>query len=339
MTPSSQPSHLPLDATTRGHMPSAAWMVGGAFRFDSHLLTICHFLNTYYPPRAVACVAGTPPCAWALEMRGARAMLSLERYVSLLRFYAEYKVGVVLVFDNPALAADSLQDVYAHRLVSTLLESAHNPTNRNAVCVASDELAACLHERYPQLRIICHPNRLITAAVKRTPEYYEALEKKYHSIILHPRDAVSPALYTKLRHAGRYAAVVNDPTPRNYPLRRELLHLYAELHRRPWDGQLHQSLERMLRTTGLTDTSNTCNLTRNEEAALYEAGVRSFVVQASLLRNEITLFYDMMYHLLRTTPEHSNKAALIASAGMAHIRELEAEPPSGLNLFSLSDFK
>lgn len=313
-------------------------MVGGAFRFDSHLLTVCQFLSSFYPPRAVACVAGAPPCAWTLETQGVRPMIPLERCRQVLASYAARKLGVVLTFDNPALPEECLEDEWAHALVRELLQAVHNPTGRNAVCVANDALAACLRARYPRLKVICHPNRLIVSTAKRTPEMYEALEKTYHHIILHPRDAVSPALFTQLRHHGRYSAVLNDPTPRNYPSRREWLHLLAERHRRPWDGGVQRALERMASSTGLQDPAHTCNLTQNEEAALYAAGIRSYVVQASLHRNEITLFYDLFFHLLRTEPELSNKAALIVSAAMAHIREFEDEPSSGMHLFSLAQF-
>lgn len=339
---SSQPSdrvlNHPQDAVTRGHAGHASWTVGGLFRFDENLLTLLNFLLTFYPPRAVARVAGVPPCAWTLEMqRQLRPVVPQWRYEMVLRSFAKVRAGVVLVFDNPAPSAESLQDEYAHMLVQKLLLAEYNPTRRNAVCVASDELAACLRERYPRLPLICHPNRLIVGTEKRTPEFYETLEKRYNLIVLHPRDAVTPALFTRLNHTGRYMAVVNDPTPRNATTRRDMLRLLAELHRRPWDGTLQRTAERMSRMLQAPLGTPCCNLTRQEEQALYEAGVRSFVVQSSHFHNELTLYYDMFYHMLRTEPELSNKAALIVSAAMAHIRPVEDELPSGLGLFSMTD--
>lgn len=325
---------LPPDAVTSHHAPHATWTVGGAFRYDEHLLTMVAFLASFYPPRAISSVAGVPPCAWSLEHPAQlRPMLSMPRYRGTLRAYAETQVGMVLVFDNPQLPADSLNDEYAHRLVELLLTTEYNPTKRNAVCVAHDGLAQTLRERYPSLPVICHPNRLIVSTAKRTPAFYAGLEKLYTQIILHPRDAVSPALFTRLSHAERYGVVLNDPTPRNYPVRRELLHLLAEIHRSPWNSDLRRALDRMERETDLRAVENTCNLTRQEEAALYAAGVRRFVVQSSCLRNEITLYYDLFFHMLRTVPELSNKAALIAGAAMAHIRPSEDDLPGGLSLF------
>ena len=340
MKPQPDPqAHLqPQDATTRGHVPHAAWMVGGLFRFDEHLFTLVNFLATYYPARAVARVAGAPPCAWTLETQGAlRPMLTPGRYLSVLKGFAELRTGVTLVFDNPLPTPDSLQDEYAHGLVKQLLAAEHNPTGRNAVCVASDELAELLRTSYPKLPIICHPNRLLMDTAKRTPEFYEALEKRYNLIILHPRDAVAPGLYTKLKHVGRYMAVVNDPAPRNCPTRRDMLRLLAEMHRRPWDGSLARSYEYMVRVSAPRENDCTCNLTRQEEAALYAAGIRQFIVQGAYFRNEITLMHDIFYHLLRTTPELSNKAALITNAAMAHIRPLEDSMPSGMAIFSTAE--
>lgn len=336
--PADQTPLLPPDATTAGHARGASWMVGGLFRYDAHLLTLVNFLATYYPARAVGRVAGVPPCAWTLEQRGRlRPIVELWRYEAVLRSFAEARVGVVAVFDNPSPEPSSFDDPYAHELVRRLLMPEFNPTQRNAVCVACDALAAHLRELYPRLTIICHPNRLIVGAEKRTPEFYETLEKKYNLIILHPRDAVQATVFGGLKHVGRYMAVLNDPTPRNTPTRRDRLRVLAELHRRPWDSSLHRSLVRMDQQSAGGVGSPTCNLTQDEEAALYAAGIRAFVIQSSLLRNELTLWYDMLYHMLRTTPELTNKAALIASAALAYIRPEEDDIPTGLSLFSIFD--
>ena len=336
--PPDQPrAQQPLDALICGHLHHAEWTLGGVFRFDHHLHTLSSFLATYYPPRAVQQVAGAPPCAWTLDPRGELGTpLSMPRYLGVLQSFSESGIGVVLVFDNPAPPAETLEDAYAHSLVRHLMEPQNNSTGRNAVCVANDALAAHLRAAYPKLPIICHPHRLIADTVKRTPQFYAGLEARYSRIILHPRDAVTPAVFTRLSHPERSMAVVNDPAPRNSPTRRDELHVLAELHRRPWDGALRRSLERM-RQLEVRTIENTCNLTRQEEAALYEAGIRSFVVQSRSFRNEITLLHDLFYHLLRTEPEHSNKAALITSAGMAHLRPMENGMPSGLEIFNTAD--
>lgn len=332
---STQPPVLPLDHIVRDHLPQAQWMVGGAFRFDRHLMLLLNFLSTYFPPRAVGCVTGAPPCAWSLDMCGQRAALTMARCEALLAAYAQHQIGVTLMFDNPSIAPDALQDEFGHWLVQRLMEQ--NPTGRNKVCVASDELAAAIRQRQPNAPIICHANRLVLGSEKRTPSFYEKLEEIYQLIMLHPRDAVTPSLYTQLRHPERYAVVLNDPTPRNYPSRRELLTLLSRMRRAPWDYTLRQAREGMTGRTGLYAMENSGNLTMQEQQALYACGVRHFIVQDFHFRSEITLLWDTFYLLLSTQPEYSNKAALLASAALAHIREAQDRLPSGLNLFQFTE--
>lgn len=328
----------PLDETTRGHMPQARWMVGGAFRYDRNLLVLLQFLKTYYPPRAVGRVAGVVQGAWSLVHREVLPPVPEVYYRALLEAYARVQVGVVLVFDNPTLPADSLRDEGLHRMVQQLLLAEYNPTGANAVCVASDALAATLREKYPRLTLMCHPHRAIVEPGRRSPEFYEKLEELYHRVVLHPRDAVVPELFGKLQHVERYEAVVNDPLPRNYASRRELLGVMAALRLRPWDAALLRAQERLLSLAEAGKPAPACCLTQREEAALYEAGIRSFVVQSVAYRNELTLYYDLLSHLFRTQPELSNRAALIMGAAMAHIRESAVSLPSGLSFFSTVDF-
>lgn len=328
---------VPLDYFLSHHMPQASWMVGGAFRFDVHLLTLLSYLSSYFPPRRVARVVGAPPCAWSLDMVGARAPMTPQACINILASYAQDKVGVVLLFDNPQVSKESLEDAFAHWLIQELLKKSNNPTGRNAVCVADDVLAQALRSRYSKLNILCHVNRHVLTNDKRTPEYYIKLTELYQQIMLHPRDAVQKQLITRLKYPERYIAVLNDLVPRRYPTRRELVTLAAQMRRNPYDYTIAESMRRLQQRTGYYTDEDTCNLTECEERALYEAGVRHYAIQAQMIRNEITLWWDMFYHMLRTTPEHTNKAALVMSAAMASIRENPNRVPGGLGLFSLTN--
>ena len=330
-------NQLPLDHVVSDHLPQAGWMVEGAFRFDQHLLTLLTFLAQFYPPRRVTRALGAPPCVWSLDLYARRQPQNMQNCEHVLSVYAQVQVGVVLNFDNPQVPADALEDAMGHRLVQQLLRPELNPTGRNAVCVANEALAAVLRERYPSLPLICHQNRLIMEPSKRTPALYEKLASGYREIILHPRDAVNAEFVSRLKSPSKYIAVLNDPVPRNYAARRELLQMVAEHRRRPWDLSLAEAKDALAGRTGLFATSGSCNLTRDEESALYGIGVRSFMLQSFMFRNELTLFWDMFYHLLRTRPEYENKAALIASAAMAYIAESVDELPSGLKLFNFAD--
>lgn len=333
----SKPTPEPLEHIVSDHLPHAGWMVEGAFRFDQHLLMLLSFLAQYYPPRQITRALGAPPCAWSLDLYGRRQPMSMDTCTQVFSVYAQVKVGVVLEFDNPLVPAEALEDAFGHRLVQMCLSPTYNTTGRNAVCVASEELAAVLRERYPGLPLICHQNRLIMAMAKRTPAFYEKLGEAYREIILHPRDAVNAALLAQLKQPWKYIAVLNDPVPRNYAARRELLQMLAEQRRRPWDIALDEAKDALATRTGLFSPAGSCNLTRDEESALYGVGVRSFLLQSFMFRNELTLFWDMFYHLFRTRPEYSGEAALIASAAMAHLRESVDDLPSGLKNFNFAD--
>ena len=326
-----------LKLLVENHLPEARWTLGGVFRFDTHILTMLAYMHMYFPPRQLARVAGTLPGAWSLDMYSPRPMMSIQAVVERYQAYANEKVGIVLVFDNPVPPAESLKDEYAHHVVQLLFQKENNPTGQNAVCVASDTLAAIIRERCPHAKIMCHPNRSIVSTAKRTSAYYAQLEGLYDEIILHPRDAVTPSVFTQIKRNGVYGAVVNDPMPRNFPTRRELLNLLAEIRRRPYDYELRLHKERMLSRFDAFTWENTNNLTMDEEKRLYEHGIRSFIIQAYMFRNELTLLWDMFYHLLRTEPEFSNKAALVVSAALSYIRENPDRLASGTHLFSFPD--
>ena len=82
-----------------------------------------------------------------------------------------------------------------------------------------------------------------------------------------------------------------------------------------------------------------CNLTRDEATALYEAGFRSFVIQAQQFRNEMTLLWDIFQCMLDYSPEISNKAALIATSTMAEFGKPSNALPSGLRQFSFTNYE
>lgn len=323
-----------IDYFIRDHLPQASWIVGGAFRFDVHLLVLVNYLASFFKPRRIARVAGAPPCPWSLDMLEPRAPMSPRACASIISSYAEARVGLLLVFDNPSISPENREDAFGIWLVQELTKKANNPTGRNGVVVADDSLAELLRRKFPKLTIICHPNRLIMSNDKRTAEIYGTLCEKYTQVVLHPRDAVLPSIYTRLKYPERVIAIVNDPVPRRYPSRRDLINLAIQLRKNPYNYELVESMHRLHERTGLFTDEDTCNLTKNEEASLYGGGVRSFAIQAQFFRNELTLWWDMFHHMLRTAPEHTNKAALIATAALACIREDVDKIPSGLSLFS-----
>lgn len=326
------------------HLPEAMWTFGGAMRFDSSLLNICNQLAQSFPLRKPARVAGCPACKWSLDWYTERRPMSVNAYNKLLEDYAAQNIGVVLSFDNPFITEDMLSDSYANTLLAELYK--RDRVHRNAVCTASDLLAAHIRSQFPKLPVFCHANRLIAERNKRTAELYNKLLGEYNRVCLHPADATRPAITSAISAPDCCDIIINDPLPRNSAVRRDHLRLLADIRKDPYNADLAR------RRTTLVDRDGwhaiqrdslrqlaTCNLTRAESAALYAAGYRSFIVQGSQFRNEMTLLWDIFACTLDYSPELNNKAALLASAIMATFGLPKSELPSGLKDFSFTNYE
>lgn len=330
-----------LSVVTADYVPEAVWTVGGAFRYDTALLAFAKFLATSLGVRCIDTVAGVPPCLWNLDYYVQRRPVPLNKFCDMLEAYAQLGIGVTLVFDNPYLTPEQLEDPYGALLVRTLYE--RDRIRKNSVCVASDALAAKIREICPQMKVSCHYNRLIAETQRRTAALYNRLAEQYTRVALHPADGGKPSIWKELKQPARFDIVLNDPTPRNHPLRRELLQLLAAMRVSPYDAELMSRRadlhNRVGETRHLVETlqrRDTCNLSRAETQALYEAGFRSFIIQQQHFRNEMTLLWDIFQCMFSYSPELINKHALIASSAMAEFGRPKETLPSGLKQFSFS---
>ncbi len=329
---------------TRDYLPAAEWTVGGALRFDKSLLTINNFLSQMLAIRRFSNVAGAPPCAWSLDWFVQRRPIAFDAYCNALEAYAQQNTGVILVFDNPNLSEADLEDPYCLGLVKELYN--RDRIRKNAVCVASDALAARLRAELPKLKIHCHVNRLVMEKGKRSTALYNKLAGQYDRVCLHPADAVKPSIINALENKEKFDIVINDSCLRTCPVRREHTALLADMRRAPYDTELMRRRSDLIARVGCQKTTPdelkqkaSCNLTRAEATALYEAGFRSFIIQAQQFRNEMTLLWDIFHCMLDYSPELCNKAALIASSGMAEFGKASSDLPSGLRQFSFTNYE
>ncbi|MBQ8480156.1 MAG: hypothetical protein IJ503_07200 [Akkermansia sp.] len=326
------------------HLPEAMWTFGGAMRFDSSLLNICNQLAQSFPLRKPARVAGCPACKWSLDWYTERRPMSVNAYNKLLEDYAAQNIGVVLSFDNPFITEDMLSDSYANTLLAELYK--RDRVHRNAVCTASDLLAAHIRSQFPKFPVFCHANRLIAERNKRTAELYNKLLGEYNRVCLHPADATRPAITSAISAPDRCDIIINDPLPRNSAVRRDHLRLLADIRKDPYNTDLARRRTTLVERDGWHSIQRdalrqlaTCNLTREESAALYAAGYRSYIVQGSQFRNEMTLLWDIFTCTLDYSPELNNKAALIANSIMATFGLPKSELPSGLKDFSFTNYE
>ena len=217
---------------------------------------------------------------------------------------------------------------------------------KNAVCVASDALAAKLRAELPKLKIHCHVNRLVMEKSKRSAALYNKLAAQYDRVCLHPADAVKPGIINALENKEKFDIVINDSCLRTCPVRREHTALLADMRRAPYDTELMRRRSDLISRVACQKTNPaelqqkaSCNLTREEACALYAAGFRSFIIQAQQFRNEMTLLWDIFHCMLDYSPELCNKAALIASSGMAEFGKASSDLPSGLRQFSFTNYE
>ena len=333
-----------LSFMVENHLPKTSWTFGGAFRYDAALDVVITNLSKSFPLRKPFSVAGCPACKWSLDWYTERRPMGLNVYSAQLEHSASLNVGVMLTFDNPFVTEEDLNDSYAAALVSELYRC--DRVRKNCVCVASDRLAARVRELCPKIMICCHPNRLIVEQNKRTPELYNKLAETYSTVCLHPVDATRPAIFTKLEHPEYFSVLVNDPLPRNSALRREHLRLLADIRRDPYNVDLCMRRAKLVERDGwhVVDADAlrqkaTCNLTRNETAALHAAGFRHYIVQGNQFRNEMTLLWDIFRCTMDYGPELSNKSALVASSVMAAFGQPKLQMPSGLKSFKFTNYE
>ena len=333
-----------LKFLTRDYLPEAVWTVGGALRFDNSLSVLNNFLSQTLSLRRFHNVAGAPPCAWSLDWFVQRRPIAFDAYCNALEKYALQNTGVVLVFDNPNLSKADLEDPYGLGLVQELYN--RDRLRKNAVAVASDALAARLRTALPKLKIYCHANRLVMEKGKRTAALYNKLATQYDRVCLHPADAVKPSITSALVDKSKFDIIMNDSCLRTCPVRREHIALLAEMRRAPYDTALMRRRSDLISRVACQKMNPaelqqkaSCNLTRDEASALYAAGFRSFIIQAQQFRNEMTLLWDIFHCMLDYSPKLCNKAALIASSGMAEFGKASSDLPSGLRQFSFTNYE
>lgn len=326
------------------YLPEAVWTIGGGMRFDASIQTLIDSLKKSFPLRQPARVVGEVACKWSLDWYTERRPMGYTTYTKHLEQYAQMNVGVLLTFDNPFITEEQLQDSYANTLLSELYK--RDRVHRNAVSVASDVLAAHIRHHFPKLPVYSHVNRAICERGKRGAAFYNKLLGQYARVCLHPADAVRPSVYNAINEPERCDVIINEPLPRNSAVRRDHLRLLADIRLDPYNTDLFRRRTALAEKDGWHNINKeelrqgaTCNLTREESAALYAAGYRSFIVQGNQFRNELTLLWDIFTCLLDYSPELSNKSALIATSTMAALTASKNELPSGLRDFSFTNYE
>lgn len=329
---------------TADYCPKATWTVGGAFRYDEHLLPLITFFATNIGVRSIDNVAGAPPCPWTLDYFVQRRPFPIGKFCDLLETYARNNVGVRLVFDNPFVDAADLDDPFCAMMIKEFY--ARDRVRKNRIVAASDAVADKIHALCPRIPVDCHYNRLIAETAPRDAALYNNLLARYKRVCLHPADAANTELLAGITEPQRLDVVLNDPSLRANTRRREHLQLLADMRRRPYDttlmarrAELVNAMEGNRFSPAALAQKAACTLTRTEAQQLHDADVRSFIIQAQHFRNENTLLWDIFQCMFSYSPENINKHALIASSAMAEYGKPKGNLPSGLKQFAFSQYE
>ncbi len=326
---------------SKDYMPDAVWTIEGIFRHDYSVYQLVHYLTHAIPLGRFSRLTGAVPCLWSLDWFEQRRPIDLPHFAGLLNNHLKLNLGLTLIFDNPFIKEEDLDNHYALSLVTELCRN--NPHKKNAVSVANDMLAEHLRSQYPDLELHCHVNKIGAEpeTVTRSADYYNKLLTRYQRVCLHPDDAFNPNIYTAISDMARVDIIVNDTCLRGCPLRKKHLELLDDKRRHPYVADHRQRRLELQSSAGCLNafshaphekTGNT--LTKKECRALYDAGYRSFIIQSHRFRNEMTLMWDIFQCMFAPTPAISNKLALLISSTLGNLRPAKNIPASGLKSFS-----
>ncbi len=289
----------------------AEWDVSGAFVNDRELVAFhdfCKLLLGFSPYRIVH---GAPLCAW----NSGRVLRHLMREAEEMRAagleYEQRGIALYLTFTNVLLSGAQLKDPLGNALCT--FASNHNATGRNAVILASDELAAHIRREYPKLRLVSSILKITGERGKGKLETYQRFAEQFDEVMVHPDDVLNYPLLEKLEDRERYILLVNEYCIRNCPIR---AYHYDSLSRMALDFLSHDNndFEKMQATNGcrslytlLTDPKRSVlALNTPEIARLRDMGFRHFKLQGRGHANASSILFDLLRLVLRNDSASEN---------------------------------
>ncbi len=292
-------------------LADAEWDVSGAFVNDRELVAFhdfCKLLLGFVPFRIVH---GAPLCTW----NSGRVLKHLMREAEEVRAagleYEQRGIALYLTFTNLLLTEAHLTDSLGNALCT--FASNHNPTERNAVILASDLLAAHIRREFPKLRLISSILKITAERGKGRLETYQRFAEQFDEVMVHPDDVLNEALLEKLEDKEKYILLINEYCVRNCPLR--ALH-YDALSRTSLDFLSYDSSDfdkkqnsngcRSLYTLLTDEKRSVLALNTPEIVRLREMGFRHFKLQGRGHANASSILFDLLRLVLRQDTASEN---------------------------------
>lgn len=291
--------------------PDAVWDVSGAFVNDRELISFFDFCKTALQVEPFHIVHGAPLDVW----NSGRVLKHLMRDAEEIRAaglaYEQRRIAVYLTFTNLLLEQEHLKSPLGNAMC--VFFSRHNPTQKNAVILASDVLREHLRREYPTLKLVSSILKITNGGGKGKIDKYRELAEQYDEVMVHPDDVLNYDLLEKLEDKERYILLVNEYCIRNCPLR--ALH-YDTLSRTALDFFGYNGEDFLKRQanngcqslfTLLTDPKRgVLALDTPEIARLREMGFRHFKLQGRGHANASSVLFDLLRLALRNDAPNEN---------------------------------
>ncbi|MBR5888041.1 MAG: hypothetical protein IKZ07_07525 [Akkermansia sp.] len=289
----------------------AVWDVSGAFVNDRELIAFHDFCTLLLGFSPFNIVHGAPLCAW----NSGRVLQHLMRTAEEIRAagleYEKRNIALYYTFTNLNLKEEHLSDPIGNAMLT--FSANHNPTERNAVIMASDALLHHVKSNFPKLRTVSSILKITNSGGKGKLSAYQHLAEQYDEVMVHPDDVLNYELLEKLEEKERYILLVNEYCIRECPMR--ALH-YSTLSKMAlnyfsYDGSEFDKKQatngcRSLGTLLTHPKHSVLALNTPEIAKLREMGFRHFKLQGRGHANASSILFDLLRLVMRNDAADEN---------------------------------
>lgn len=291
--------------------PEAVWDVSGAFADDRELASFFDYCKQVLGFEPFHIVHGSPLCEWNSGRVVSHILCDPLDVREAGLAYAQRGIAVYLTLTNLLLEQKHLNDPVGNALCKFF--SQLNPTQRNAVILASDALRDHIRSKYPSLRLVSSILKITNDFGKGKLDVYRRLADEYDEVMVHPDDVLHPELLEQLENKDKYILLINEYCIRNCPIRH--LH-YRELSQTSLTYLSHDAREfeekqakngcRNISAMLANNRHSVLALNEQEMKTLYDLGFRHFKIQGRGHSNAVPLLTDLLRLCLRPDKEDEN---------------------------------
>lgn len=289
----------------------ARWDISGAIAHDRELLAFHDFIHKLTGKNIFDSVHGSPLFEWNSGRVLPRFSVNPCQMKAALDSYVLRQIPIDYTFTNTLLESKHLDN----QLGNTLLKYAvlHNPTERNAVIVASDVLYDYIKKEYPSLKLVSSILKVSSERGKGDLDYYLRLADRFDKVMLHPDDTLNLELLEKLPNKEQYEVLINEYCILNCPIRHLHYRQLSELSL-AYSVYVEDTFVQKRAKNGCTDFNHLCSngaketlaLKPSEIKAVYDLGFRIFKVQGRGLANAGGILFDLMNLVLDSDSSTEN---------------------------------